>query len=347
MRRVSRCLLAAVLTAGFAASARAAEVEPLLPKETEQVVHANFKQMLDSDIVKKYAMGQLKQALQGDDVKGMLETLGLDPLKDIETATVGIWDNQKDKDKEKETEPGMNTVGVVKGKFDAKKLFDAARGEADKNKDKVEIVTEKSDDKEVSLVKISQGSGKPVYLTVADEKTIVFGSDKKYALGALTAFNKKEKAKLSKELTALVLKQDDKASLFYCGVTEGKFKDLPAASFDGLKNVGIDGEKMKAQLEKMNTMAVTVNLGKEVTFSAVAGMKDADAAEEFSGTMDKLVDTAKTFLPLLGGQQPKMKTLINDLTKSVGVKAKDKDVTLSFQLTAKAISDAAGKDEEK
>lgn len=349
MRRVSLCLLAAVLTAGVAASARAAEVEPLLPKETEQVVHANFKQMLDSDIVKKYAMGQLKQALQGDDVKGMLEALGLDPLKDIEQATAGIWENQKDKDKEKdkekESEPGMNVVGVLKGKFDAKKLFEAARSEADKNKDKLEILTEKSDDKEVTLVKINQGNGKPVYLTVADEKTVVFGSDKKYALGVLTAFNKKEKAKLSKELTSLVLKQDDKASLFYCGVTEGKFKDVPAATFDGLKNVGIDGEKMKAQLEKMNTMAVTVNLGKEVKFSAVAGMKDADAAEEFSGTMSKLVDTAKTFLPLLGGQKENMKTLISDLTKSIGVKAKDKDVTVSFQLTAKAISDAAGKDE--
>jgi hypothetical protein len=335
MRRVSRALFALVLTAGVAASARAAEVEPLLPKETEQVVHANFKQMLDSDIIKKYAMGQIKQALQGEDVKGMLEALGLDPLKDIETATAGMWGKGED----------TNVVGVVKGKFDAKKLFDAAKAEAGKNKDKVEILTEKADDKEVTLVKMSQGEGKPVYLTVADEKNILFGTDKKAALGALAAFNKKDKAKLSKELTALVLKQDEKASLFYCAVTEGMVKDLPAGAFDGLKNVGIEGDKMKEQIEKMQTIAVTVNLGKEVKFAAVAGMKDADVAEEFTGTMEKLVDTAKTFLPLVGGQQPNMKTLFDDLTKSLGVKAKDKDVTLSFQLSAKAISDAAGKDE--
>lgn len=335
MRRVSHCLLALVLTAGVAASARAAEVEPLLPKETEQVVHANFKQMLDSDIIKKYAMGQIKQALQGEDVKGMLEALGLDPLKDIESASAGLWGKGEE----------TNAVGVIKGKFDAKKLFDAAKAEADKNKDKVEIVTEKADDKEVTLVKMTQGEGKPTYLTVADDKTILFSTDKKFALAALNGFNKKEKAKLSKELTALVLKQDEKASLYYCAVTEGMVKDLPAGAFDGLKNVGVDGEKMEEQVKKMQTIAVTINLGKEVKFSAVAGMKDADAAEEFTGTLDKLLDTAKTFLPLVGGQQANLKTLIDDLTKSIGVKAKDKDVTLSFQLSAKAISDAAGKDE--
>lgn len=335
MRRVSRVLFALVLTAGFAAPARAAEVEPLLPKETEQVVYMNFKQMLDSDIIKKYAMGQIKQALQGEDVKGMLEALGLDPLKDVETATAGMWGKGEE----------TNALGVVKGKFDAKKLFDAAKAEAGKNKDKVEILTEKADDKEVTLVKMGQDGGKPIYLTVADDKTILFGTDKKATIAALGGFNKKEKAKLGKELTALVLKQDEKASMFYCALTENMVKDLPAGAFDGLKNIGVDGEKMKEQIEKMRTIAVTLNMGKEVKFSAVAGMKDADAAEEFNGSLGKLVDTAKTFLPLIGGQQANMKSLIDDLTKSIGVKAKDKDVTLSFQLSAKAIGDAAGKDE--
>jgi hypothetical protein len=334
MRRISRCLLAVVMTAGLAATARAADVEPLLPKETEYVVHMNFKQMLDSDIIKKYAMGQIKQALQGEDLKGVLDTLGLDPLKDIEKATLGAWGKGEE----------MNVVGVIKGKFDTKKMYDGVKDLAAKAKDKVELVTESVDGKDVTLIKMTQDSGKPAFLTVADDSTVLLGSEKKYAVAALTAFNKKEKAKLTKELTALVLKQDDKASMYFCGVTEGKLKDLPASSFDGLKQVGVDGEKMKEQLEKMNTVAVTLNVGKEVKFTAIMGMKDADAAEEFNGTLDKLVDTAKTFLPLLANQ-PKNKALIDDLTKSLGVKAKDKDVTLSFALTAKAIGDLAGSDE--
>ncbi len=335
MRRISRCLLAVVMAAGLAAPARAADVNPLLPKETEYVVHMNFKQMMDSDIIKKYAMGQIKQALQGEDLKGILDTLGLDPLKDLEQATIGAWGSGEE----------MNVVGVVKGKFDAKKMFDGVKELSGKAKDKVEVVTEKVDDKEVTLVKLTQDSGKPMFLTVADDSTILLASEKKLATDALTAFNKKEKAKVNKALTALVLKQDEKASMYFCGVTEGKLKDVPASTFDGLKQVGIDGEKMKEQLEKMNTVAVTLNVGKEVKFTAIMGMKDADSAEEFNGTIEKLVDTIKTFLPLLGGQQPKAKALIGDLTKSLGVKAKDKDVTLSFALTAKAIADLAGGDE--
>jgi hypothetical protein len=339
MRRISRCLLAVVLAAGVATTARAADVDPLLPKETEQVVYMNFKQMLDSDIIKKYAMGQIKQAMQGEDVKGILDSLGLDPLKDLDKATLGLWGSGDE----------TNMVGVVKGKFNYDKLFAAAKEQADKNKDKVEIVTDKAGDKdgekEVTLVKMTQDSGKPVFLTVADESTILFGSEKKFAVAALTAFNKKEKAKLSKELLALVMKQDDKSSMYYCAVTEGKLKDVPADAFNGLKQLGLDGEKMKEQLEKMNTVAVSLNLGKEVKFAAVMGMKDADSAEEFGGSLDKLIESVKTFLPFLAGSQPKAKSLIDDLTKSIGVKAKEKDVTLSFALTAKAIGDLAGSDE--
>ena len=337
MRRVSRLLFAAVLLVGGASAARAAEVEPLLPKETEQVVHVNFKQMLDSDIVKKYALGQLKQAMQGADVKDKLEALGLDPLKDIDQATVGLWGGVED----------MSLVGVLKGRFDAKKLFDAAKVESDKNKDKVKIVTEKAGEKEVTLIKFENENGKPAFITVADEKTILIGTDKKLALAAVEGFNGKAKAALGKELTALLLKQDEKASLFYAGVTKGKFKDIPASQFDGLKNIGVDGEKFKEQLERMETAAVTVNVGKEIVFTAVMGMKDADSAQDFNTTLDKLVDTAKTFLPLLGGQQPKAKTFIDDLTKTLGVKAKDKDVTLNFTLSSKAIGDAIGTDEDK
>jgi hypothetical protein len=328
---------AVLLVGGVTATARAAEVTPLLPKETEQVVHVNFKQMLDSDIVKKYALGQIKQAMQGADVKDKLEALGLDPLKDIDTATMGFWGGTAD----------MSLVGVVKGRFDAKKMFEAAKVEADKNKDKIKILTEKAGEKEVTLIKFENENGKPAFFTVADDSTILIGTDKKLALAAVEAFNAKAKAALTKELTALVLKQDEKASLFYAGVVKGKFKELPAAGFDGLKNVGIDGEKFKEQLEKMDTAAVTMNLGKEMTFSAVMGMADADAAQDFNTTLDKLVDTAKTFPPLLGGQQPKFKTVIDDLTKTLGTKAKDKDVTLKFSLTAKAIADAAGVEEEK
>lgn len=338
MNRLTRCCLVAAFLAAAVTSARAAEVDALLPKETEQVVFVNFKQVLDSDIVKKYAMGQIKQAMAGEDVKAYLEAAGLDPMKDIDKATVGFWGSTGD---------DMKAVGVLRGKFDAKKLFDSAKAQADMEKGKVEIITEKVDGAEVVLVKfINEGDKeKGFYVNVADSATLIGATSKKLALDAVASFNKKEKAKLSKELTALVLKQDEKASMFYCMITEGKFKDVPAEGFNGLKQVGVDGEKLKEQLEKMNTMSITVRVGKEIKLDAIMGMKDADSAEEFNGSLGKLIDTANTFLPFIGNMQPKAKGLIDDLTKTLKAKAKDKDVTLTLALQAESIGSAMGKDE--
>lgn len=333
MRRISRCLLV-VAAVVASASARAAEVDPLLPKETEQVVHVNVKQILESDIIKKYALGQIKQAMQGEQVQKQLEALGLDPLKDIERLSASVGKDQSD----------MNAIVVLHGKFEAKKLFDAAKEQSTKTPDKVSIEEEGS----YKLVKITGDNGKPFFVSVADATTIIGGSDKKLVTGSLESFNKKEKAKLSKELTALVLKQDEKASMFFCGIVEGKLGDIPDGAFDQLGAIGVNGEAMKKQIQKMSTVAMTVRLGKEVGLDVTMGMKDEDAAEEFggkAGNLTKLLDAAKTFLPLAAGQQPKAKPLIDDLVKTLNSKVKGKDVTLTLAVTADAIGAVAGKDE--
>jgi hypothetical protein len=337
MRRISRGLLAAVLAVSVAAAARSADVDPLLPKETEQVVHVNVKQILESDIVKTYALGQIKQAMQGEDVKKQLEALGLDPLKDVEKLTVGFWGKDQS---------DMNAVVVLRGKFDPKKIFESAKAEAAKSPDKLSI----EDEGDAKLVKIANDSGKPFFLTVADDKVVIGGTDKKLVAAALDGFNKKEKAKLGKELTALVLKQDDKASMYFCGVVEGKIDadKIPDDAFNQLKAFGIDGEAMKKQISAMSTVAMTLRLGKEVAMDITMGMKDEDTAEEFGGkkgSLTKLIETGKQFLPLLGGQQPKAKGLIDDVSKTLTSKVKGKDVTLSVAVTADAIGSAVGKDE--
>ena len=83
--RLSRLGLAAVFAATLVAPvARAAEPDKLLPAEADTVVFVNFKQILEADVVKKYALDQIKQALAGQDAKKLLEDMGLDPMKDIE-----------------------------------------------------------------------------------------------------------------------------------------------------------------------------------------------------------------------------------------------------------------------
>jgi hypothetical protein len=330
MNRLSRIVMIAAFVVGLPASGRSAEVDALLPPETEQIVFMNVKQILGSDIIKKFALGQIKQTLEGNDAQKFLKEIGLDPLKDIDTVNVGVWGQDKE---------NMNTLAVVRGTFDAEKLFTAAEKASKENADKVSIVEEG----DYKLVKFVNKDGKPGYAAVADNKTVLIGSEKKIVATGLTAAIKKVKPTLSKDLAALLLKQDDKASMFMCGVTEGKLKDIPDIN---VPVPGVDGEKIKDGLQKMNSLAMTINLGKEIALDIVMGMKDADAADDFGATMGKLTDTVKTFLPLLGMQQPNAGDLIKNISDTLKTKVKEKDISLTVKITADAIGKATGKSNE-
>ncbi len=332
MRFAPRIAMVALLTAALAAPSRAAEVDNLLPKETEFVVQMNLKQAFESDIVKKFALAQLKQALEGQDAAKILKDLGLDPMKDIDKVTIGFWGKGQD---------DMNGVFVARGTFDAKKIMETAGNFAKDMADKISIVKED----ELELIKFTGENGKPGYIAVHDAKTIIAGTDKKFIVAAAAAHTAKAKPALSKELSALVTKQDAKASMFFCGITEGKLGELPDLS--QLKVAGVDPDKITAGLAKMTTLAMTVNLGKEVNIAIKMGMKDNDSADDFGAEVSKLVNTAKAFLPLAAGNLPQFKAIIDDLSKTLDAASKDKDIVVSVKLSAEAISKAAGGGEDK
>jgi hypothetical protein len=333
MLRVSRFAIVALLAASVSAPSRAAEVDSLLPKETEFVLQINVRQTLESDIIKKYALAQMKQTLEGKDAQKLLKDLGLDPMKDVDKVTMGAWGKDKD---------DMNGVVIVRGTFDAKKIMDSAQTAAKDMADKVSIVKEG----DLELIKFTGDQGKPGYLAVIEGKPIIGGTDKKIVAAAVKASNDNAKPALSKELTALVLKQDTKASVFACGITEGKVGDIPG-DFSQLKALGVDGDKIKAGLGKMSNLSLSVIVGKDVSVAIKLGMKDKDSADDFGAELAKVVTAAKTFLPLAGANQPLFKALIEDVSKTLDSVSKEKDVVVTVKVTAEAIGKAAGGGDDK
>ena len=322
-----RTLAGVVLAVLLAAPARAAEVDPILPAETESVAFVNVRQILDSELIKKYALGQIKQALSGSDAKKTLEKLGLDPLKDVDRVTIGSWGKGQE---------DMNAVFVVRGKFDPEKLFKAAQEEAKNQGDKIAIV----EDGKYKLVKFTQDdSPRPIFAAVADEKTIIGGTDKKLVTDALAATEKgAAKPRLKKELAALVLKQDEKASMWAAGLTEGRLEGVQIPP--GLP--GVDPAKLGKQLENLKNFAMTVRLTEDVTLEVAMGMKDTDAADDFGATVDGLLNTVKQFLPLAAGNAPQAKPLIDEITKTLKSSVKGSDVLVSLKLSAESIGKATG-----
>ena len=324
-----RLFLAATVTAGLsmAASARAAEIDTLLPSETESVVFVNVKQILASDIVKKYALGQLKQMMESnEDAQRMMKDLGIDPMKDIDRVTAGTWGKDKD---------DMKVVAIVRGKFDPTKLMAAAEKEAKTNGDKVAVVAEGK----YKLIKFTnEKSPKPFYASAADETTLVGSTDKKLLVGVLDAAAEKSKPTVKKELAQLLLKMDEKASMYLCGVVDGSKVEIPA----NLNILNVDGAKLAKQLEKLTNLSFTVRITDEFTLDGSAGMKDSDAADDLGATLEQLVGTVKGFLPLVTMQQPKFKTLAEEVGKTLKSKVKDKDVTLGLKISGESIDKAAG-----
>lgn len=320
MRQLSRLLLGTALIAGALAAntSRAAEPDKLLPAEADTVVSVNIKQILDTDIIKKYALEQLKQALDGQDAKKLLTELGLDPLKDIDRVVVGA--NIKGRSDSK-------FLMIVHGAFDPDRLYKAAEKQSKVDADRFAMIK----DGDTVVFKYTPENGEnPIYGTVVNDKTVIAASDRKMIANALKAAEAGKKALIKTELADLVKRMDEKSSVYACGIVKGKFDDLklPAGG-----NVPVDLETIQKLIPLTESMAVSVKVGADVAVEVTLGMKDTDTAGEMRNALDDLIKQVKPLAALAGAAEPRAKPLA-DILNTVKTSSKDKDVTVSGKVTS-------------
>lgn len=317
MTRLPRLGAAALLCAAFAAPARAAEPDKLLPPDADTVIYVNYKQFLEADVVKKYALEQLKQALAGQDVKKLLEDMGLDPMKDIDKAWVGTSGSGE----------GTKALVVVHGKFDPDKLFKAAEAATKKDGDKFSMVK----DGATTMFKYQPEQGNPAYGTVVDDTTVIAGTDKKIIATALKQAEAGKKAAVKAELADLIKGMDEKASMFAVSAVKGRFDEVkfPAQS-------PIDLSGLQKALPKTDTLSLVVRVAADVNLEVTFGMKDEDAAEDMGAAAAKLIKDVGGFVPALVAFEPKAKPL-GDILKTVTSDVKKKSVVIKGKVTGDII----------
>jgi len=116
--------------------------------------------------------------LDGQDAKKLLGDLGLDPLKDVETVTFATCDT-KIKDIE-----NTQKLAIIRGTFDAEKLFKTAEARSKKEGDKFEMVK----DGNTVMFKIQPDNNQPPwYATVVNDKTVIAASEKKLVSATVAA----------------------------------------------------------------------------------------------------------------------------------------------------------------
>ncbi|MCE9566657.1 MAG: hypothetical protein K8U57_31930 [Planctomycetes bacterium] len=324
MIRLSRTLLGAALVVGVFAStaptARAAEPDKLLPADTDLVAVVNLKQILDSEIIKKYALEQIKQVLEGQDVKKLLGDLGLDPLKDVEKLVAASIETKF------ANNPEAKYLLIVHGKFDADKLYKTAEAESKKNGDKFQMVK----DGNTIMFKVQPDNGQPpLYATVVNDTTVIAASEKKLITTALAADTASKPAAIKKELAELIKKADDKSSVLLISLLKGKLDDV---KIPGGGNLPVKLDKFEKMLPAMEAVTLSVKIGADVNLDITIGMKDEDAAGDMRNALDDLLKQVKPLAQFAGAADPRLKPL-SGILDSVKTSSKNKDVSVSGKVT--------------
>ncbi len=328
MIRLSRMLLGAALVVGVFAStaptARAVEPDKLLPADSDLVAIVNLKQILDSEIIKKYALEQIKQVLDGQDVKKLLGDLGLDPLKDVEKIIAASIETKFGNQAE------AKYLLIVHGKFDAEKLYKTAEAESKKNADKFQMVK----DGATVMFKVQPDNGQPpLYATVVNDTTVIAASEKKLITTALAADTASKPVALKKELADLIKKADDKASVVAISLLKGKLDEV---KLPGGGNLPVKLDSLQKVLPAMEAVTVTVKIGADVNLDVTIGMKDEDSANDMRNALDDLMKQIKPLAQFAGAADPRLKPLAGILD-SVKTSSKNKDVIVSGKVTGNDI----------
>jgi hypothetical protein len=297
-----------------AAPARAVDVEALLPKESDAVVSINVRQLLDSDIIKKFALDIIKKGMrENQEAQRAFDALGLDPLKDFNRVTVGIGG---------EDATDAKAVIVVEGKFDPKKINDTAAEFAQKKGEKIAV--DKLDGKTIYKI-TGDNQPNPIFAAVLDANTIVLATTKEHLSRAFQAAQGNVKSELKKDLAELVKNADPKATLYLAAATKGKLDKVP-----------IPDPNVAKVLQDIESLTADLRVEKDVKLELVMAVKDDDVATALNGMVEEGLKQAQQFVPLIALQNPQLKPL-GDMVNSIRTKAKGKSVVINAMLPGDAI----------
>jgi hypothetical protein len=330
MTKLYRLFVGAILVAGLSSStARAAEPEKLLPASTELVLQVNVRQILDSDITKKYALEQLKQLLDGNDAKKILTELGLDPLKDIDQLVLGLSGTNKD---------DLKVIIVVHGKFNPDKLARAAEAQTKRDPDKFSKVVEGN----TTIYKFQpDGADRPGYASILDESTIVVSTEKKIISTAVKANDTNAPANIKGELASLIRKIDGKSSIYVASIVKGKFDEV---KIPGGGNLPVDLSAFQELLPKIETISAVVQVKSDVNIEVTLGMKNEGAAGDFQNAFDEFMKQVKPLIQIAGAAEPRAKPVI-DILGTIKSSTKNKDVVIVGKVTGANIGKMVNPDD--
>jgi hypothetical protein len=327
--RLCLCTLTLLALAAPERAEGAADLDPLLPDDTESYVSVNVRQVLDSELFKKFGLDAAREALKNaDEVNDVLKDLGFDPFKDLEGVIVAAPGGT-------ETDRGLV---IIRGNFDVAK-FKAKADDVANNQPDVLKIHKVPDGTATHVVYevIVPGQDNTLFVAVANKSTLLASPGKDYVVDALKKLKGKGKAALkNKAMQALLEKMDPRQSLSVAVLSSAVSAKL-----------GADAPKLaKDILARLDAVGGGITVSNEVKLEVSAAAKTGRDARQLKANADKGVQLVLVGLALLGSDRKEIAAAL-EVLKTVKVSAKGKVITISAKVTADVIADALNKDEEK
>jgi hypothetical protein len=298
-------------------AAAAPQADPLTPSDAAAVVTVDFHGLLSAPIVKKYALDELKKGLRRNAGAGkVLEAAGIDPLKDVDTLTVGISGDLR--------KPRF--LGILRGRFDTDKVHTAAAAFAKDNPEKMKV--EKEGD--IALYRVKNDGGKAMFAALAGKAALVVAPEKEDVIAAVKAAGETSR-EAGKKLNAAVGKLSGKDAVWLAVVVTDAMKDL-------IKKQDPDAAALAKALE-------SVTGGLEVTdaFKLVLELHTTDA--EVAAQVRKKIDEALPLLGLFAGGKEPGPRLLKEALNTIKVGGEKTDARVSLTITEEMIRKATKPDQ--
>jgi len=321
-RFVRWTILGLALTLGTAVWAApedpSSDLDKWMVNDAEMVVSINVKQMVDSQLMKKGGTDALKTVINGNEqVKGVLDATGIDPLKDVSSILVsGTVASAKD----------VKALVVIRGKFDLDKVHGAAEKFAKKNPDELKL--SKDDKQNLYEVKINDQT---MFATFVDSTALVMTPSKEATLDAVKNVGKKS-AKVNKELRTAMSKFAGKESMAVALVVNEEMK----------KALGKVPQAAEVA-PKVQTITGLITLTDSATTKITVNTEDAKTA----GRVLMLLNQLKALAELMVLNNEEVGPIATEMLNALKISQDKSSVTASLAVTKAMIEKANKKDKDK
>ena len=311
--------------------ARAADLDPYLPDDTEAVVSINVRQILDAPIFKHQAFDTVRKSLEerSGSLKH-LKDLDLDPQKDIDSLVLAMTGGDPDR-----------ALLIVRGRFETAK-FEAKAIELAKTEPKKWKITLIPDGAggQYKVLQSTQWldfsgvqprlTNKPAYVALLDKRVLVASPAKDLIIDALDKAKGRKRSDLkSKELKNLLEKANGKQSVWVAALPRVIGKLLPKDDDSGFKD----------ELEKVEALSGGITIDEEVKVELALAVQDATVARELSSTINDGVNFLLTFVALTSREKKELEPAL-DALKTIKATTKGNAIIVKAAISAEIVQKA-------